>query len=208
MNVVLLTPNSYREPPIKLPHDSSLVTYRGHSVHKTLIRCHFSPPTSTGSRYVYTGSSDGKAKIYNLDATIAGEVDVNAATLNTRPVDERSNNSWYRDWDEGSNSRTSWKTCVRDVSWHPSAPVLAGLSSDYSSCRFIFRKRCLTRNLATCWNGYGFTTGTVSLHTWNGGKSRLSNRDGKVTARRYNAQMRPRFQEASGDDSDDMIDEI
>ncbi|KAH0607706.1 uncharacterized protein H6S33_002740 [Morchella sextelata] len=104
---------SQMEPPIKLPHDSSLVTYRGHSVHKTLIRCHFSPPTSTGSRYVYTGSSDGKAKIYNLDATIAGEIDVNAATLNTRPVDERSNNSWYRDWDEGSNSRTSWKTCEK-----------------------------------------------------------------------------------------------
>lgn len=49
----------------------------------------------------------------------------------------------------------------------------------------------------------------MTLHTWNGGKSRLPSRDVKVTARRYNAQMRPRFQEDSGDDdSDDMIDDI
>ena len=40
------------------PHDCSVTTYRGHSVLKTLIRCHFSPPGSSNSRYVYSGSED------------------------------------------------------------------------------------------------------------------------------------------------------
>jgi WD repeat-containing protein 23 len=46
------------------PHDCSLVTFRGHKVLKTLIRCHFSPPGSTDSRYVYSGSFDGSVYIW------------------------------------------------------------------------------------------------------------------------------------------------
>jgi len=38
---------------------------------------------------------------------------------------------------------------VRDASWNPKAPVLA----------------------ATSWNGYGMSTGTVTLHSWNDGAS-------------------------------------
>ena len=106
------------------PHDCSLVTYRGHSVLKTLIRCHFSPSGSTNSRYVYSGSEDGKVHIYNLDATLAGTVDVNDATRNSRPRDPSLYTSAYEIDDRGS--RGSWKTCVRDASWHPNAPVIAG----------------------------------------------------------------------------------
>jgi len=40
-----------------------------------------------------------------------------------------------------------WKTCVRDASWHPNAPVIA----------------------ATSWNGWGESTGTCSIHSWNDG---------------------------------------
>ena len=104
------------------PYDCSLVTYRGHSVLKTLIRCHFSPPGSTNSRYVYSGSEDGKVHIYNLDATLAGTIDVTSATLDTRPKDP----SIHMDAWEDIRSRNNWKTCVRDASWHPNAPVLAG----------------------------------------------------------------------------------
>lgn len=46
--------------------------------------------------------------------------------------------------------------------------------------------------IATSWNGYGLTTGTVSLHSWKGrgkGKS-LGAASGKVNARRYNAEMK------------------
>ena len=44
----------------KIPGDTSLMTYRGHSVLQTLIRCHFSPAFSTGQRYIYTGCAAGR----------------------------------------------------------------------------------------------------------------------------------------------------
>jgi len=119
------------------PHDCSLVTFRGHRVLKTLIRCHFSPPGSTDSRYVYSGSEDGSVYIYNMDATLAGKVDVNKATHSEGHVSQYGN---YR-------SSGAWKTCVRDASWNPNAPVIA----------------------ATSWNGWGMSSGTCTVHTWNDG---------------------------------------
>lgn len=107
------------------PHDCSLVTFRGHRVLKTLIRCHFSPPGSTNSRYVYSGSEDGSVYIYNLDATLAGKVDVNQATHHSRPRDPDMHMSSYAP-DENRGGGT-WKTCVRDASWHPNAPIIAGM---------------------------------------------------------------------------------
>lgn len=127
------------------PHDCSLVTYSGHRVLKTLIRCHFSPPGSTNSRYVYSGSEDGKVHIYNLDGTSAGKVDVNEATHHSRPRDPDLYMSTYAP--EDGRSRGAWKTCVRDASWHPNAPVIA----------------------ATSWNGWGMSTGTCTTHSWNDG---------------------------------------
>ena len=126
------------------PHDCSLVTFRGHSVLKTLIRCHFSPPGSTNSRYVYSGSEDGSVYIYNMDATLAGKVDVNSATYHSRP---RKSSTESYSMHDGRSSRGAWKTCVRDASWHPSAPVIA----------------------ATSWNGWGMATGTCTTHSWNDG---------------------------------------
>ncbi|KAL1968042.1 hypothetical protein VTN77DRAFT_2171 [Rasamsonia byssochlamydoides] len=122
------------------PHDCSVVTFRGHRVLKTLIRCHFSPPGSTNSRYVYSGSEDGKVYIYNLDATLAGTIDVENATRNSRPQDVDLFTTAYEM--RGGDKR--WRTCVRDASWHPNAPVLA----------------------ATSWNGWGMSTGTCTVHTW------------------------------------------
>jgi DDB1- and CUL4-associated factor 11 len=105
------------------PHDCSLVTFRGHKVLKTLIRCHFSPAGSTDSRYVYSGSYDGSVYIWNLDATLAGKIDVLQATKNTRPRDPHDMGSTYDFWGRNSGS---WMACVRDASWHPNAPVIAG----------------------------------------------------------------------------------
>ncbi|RUP46289.1 hypothetical protein BC936DRAFT_147120 [Jimgerdemannia flammicorona] len=45
------------------PNDCSVMTYRGHNVVRTLIRCHFSPQHSTGQRYLYTGCADGKIHV-------------------------------------------------------------------------------------------------------------------------------------------------
>uniref|UniRef100_A0A2K1ZK80 Uncharacterized protein n=1 Tax=Populus trichocarpa TaxID=3694 RepID=A0A2K1ZK80_POPTR len=51
---------------LKHPHDQSLITYIGHSILRTLIRCYFSPEYSTGQKYIYTGSSDCSVYIYDL----------------------------------------------------------------------------------------------------------------------------------------------
>ena len=107
------------------PHDCSVVTFRGHSVLKTLIRCHFSPQGSTNSRYVYSGSEDGSIYIYNIDATLAGKVDVNRGTRHSRPCDPDDLSQYALD-DRGD--RYAWKTCVRDASWHPFVPMIAGKS--------------------------------------------------------------------------------
>ena len=108
------------------PHDCSLVTFRGHKVLKTLIRCHFSPPGSTDSRYVYSGSYDGSVYIWNLDATLAGKVNVLKATKNSRPRDPELLAETYDYWGRNGGN---WMTCVRDASWHPNAPLIAGMSS-------------------------------------------------------------------------------
>ncbi|KIN07661.1 hypothetical protein OIDMADRAFT_108451 [Oidiodendron maius Zn] len=122
------------------PKDNSVVTFRGHRVLRTLIRCHFSPPGSTNSRYVYSGSEDGKVYIWNMDATLAGTVDVYGGTRNSRPP---------YGGHEMMSGHAMWSTCVRDASWHPSAPMIVGMSS--------------------AWNGYGMETGTCSIHSWNDG---------------------------------------
>ncbi|KAK6353331.1 hypothetical protein TWF696_005299 [Orbilia brochopaga] len=125
----------------KHENDNSLVTFRGHRVLKTLIRCHFSPETSSGGRYVYTGSEDGRVFIYNIDATIAAIIDVQADTYDHRPGDPYS-------WSGAgcAPGRTFWETCTRDVSWHPSVPLIA----------------------STSWNGYTSNEGTVAIHSWDG----------------------------------------
>ncbi|KAI5079705.1 hypothetical protein GOP47_0005184 [Adiantum capillus-veneris] len=51
---------------IKHPYDQSLMTYKGHRVLRTLIRCYFSPMFTTGQKYIYTGSHDGCVYIYDV----------------------------------------------------------------------------------------------------------------------------------------------
>uniref|UniRef100_A0A6Q2XFG2 DDB1- and CUL4-associated factor 11 n=1 Tax=Esox lucius TaxID=8010 RepID=A0A6Q2XFG2_ESOLU len=73
----------------KLTGDTSVMTYRGHGVLHTLIRCRFSPEFTTGQRFIYTGCSTGKVIVY----------DVLTGSVVTRLSDHDA--------------------CVRDVSWHP-----------------------------------------------------------------------------------------
>ncbi|XP_029384925.1 DDB1- and CUL4-associated factor 11 [Echeneis naucrates] len=73
----------------KLTGDTSVMTYRGHGVLHTLIRCRFSPEFSTGQRFIYSGCSTGKIIIYDV---LTGSV-----------VSRLSGHD----------------ACVRDVSWHP-----------------------------------------------------------------------------------------
>eukprot|EP00164_Ancoracysta_twista_P002717 GFYU01003617.1.p1 GENE.GFYU01003617.1~~GFYU01003617.1.p1 ORF type:complete len:491 (-),score=81.48 GFYU01003617.1:121-1593(-) len=93
-----LYPRNPRE--VTHPDDCSVMTYVGHHVLQTLIRCYFSPRHTTGQRYIYTGSADGKITIYDV---ITGEI---VARL------------------------TSHCDAVRDLSWHPTKPILASASFD------------------------------------------------------------------------------
>lgn len=98
----------------KLAADTSIMTFRGHKVQSTLIRCYFSPLETTGQRYVYTGSADGKVYVYD---TITGKT---AAIL------------------QKENNEIGEERVYRDVSWHPYLPVIAAASFDFSVHQFSF----------------------------------------------------------------------
>ncbi|KAK2461516.1 hypothetical protein APHAL10511_005979 [Amanita phalloides] len=97
------------------PSDCSVMTYRGHSVMKTLIRCHFSPAETTGCQYIYSGSADGRIHIWSLDGTIVQILD-RAKTL---PISFDPEGPEF-----GIDRGTRTSACVRDVSWHTQEPVL------------------------------------------------------------------------------------
>ncbi|KAI1419058.1 WD40-repeat-containing domain protein [Xylaria sp. FL1777] len=123
------------------PDDNSVVTFRGHKVLRTLIRCHFSPPNSTNSRYVYSGSHDGKVYIWNMDATLAGVINVKKTTSEERSLPTSYHHYFNR------RGLPGWATIVRDASWHPTAPFIA----------------------ASSLNGWDNALGTVTLHGYNEG---------------------------------------
>lgn len=80
--------------------DTSVMTYRGHRVLETLIRCYFSPAFSTGQKYIYTGSQTGEVVVYDL---LSGRVE-------TKLMGHHGT--------------------VRDASWHPYKPILLSSSWD------------------------------------------------------------------------------
>lgn len=88
--------------PASRKSDTSLMTYTGHRVLQTLIRCNFSPAKTTGQQYAYTGSADGSVFIYDL---LTGEI---------------------------VNKLLGHQSIVRDVSWHPEQPLLISSSWDHS----------------------------------------------------------------------------
>ncbi|KAG0292127.1 hypothetical protein BGZ98_002711 [Dissophora globulifera] len=110
----------------KVPGDCSVMSFQGHEVLRTLIRCHFSPVHTTGQRYLYSGSSDGMVHIYRLDGTLVRKLDTNAAFENyTKSPDSTS--------------------VARDVSWHPHYPTL--ISSCSGDMDYGFRASALSGGL-------------------------------------------------------------
>ena len=122
----VLTFKEYPGPLVpKHPKDCSVTTYVGHRVLKTLIRCNFSPPSSTGQQYLYSGSEDGKVHIWNLDGTVARVIDVGAGltkAYRSRPLLDEG--AWRYFGYEGRRRRSEVSAVVRDVSWHPYESVL------------------------------------------------------------------------------------
>ncbi|WVQ72216.1 hypothetical protein IAR50_001763 [Cryptococcus sp. DSM 104548] len=143
-----------RSEPRSHPKDCSVMTYRGHSVLRTLIRCHFSPVESTGQSYIYSGSSDGMVHIWSLDGRVAQVLDRSQST----PLHTSSNT--FSDPSAPTPPRTAQSSSmghrshtVRDVAWHGFEPTL----------------------MSTCWDmdgGYR-RGGSVAKHEWKGmGKGR------------------------------------
>lgn len=97
----------------KLPGDTSLMTYTGHIVRQTLLRCRFSPAFTTGQRYIYTACAKGRVIIYDL---LTGKI---IKTL-TSP---------------------SCHNCVRDVFWHPTEPEITASTWDCTLQMWTFRQR-------------------------------------------------------------------
>ncbi|CAA7264768.1 unnamed protein product [Cyclocybe aegerita] len=110
------------------PKDCSVMTYRGHAVLRTLIRCHFSPAETTGSQYIYSGSADGRIHIWSLDGRVVQVLDrsrtLPAGFSPSGPVPPPAN---------GLQSNY----CVRDVSWHTQEPVI--LSAGWENGTVIAR---------------------------------------------------------------------
>jgi WD repeat-containing protein 23 len=81
------------------------------------------PADKVNSRYVYSGSEDGKVWIWNIDGTVKGKIDVTEATRGSRPrqLDELTDG-----YELHNRHSSGWKTCVRDASWNPNAPIMAG----------------------------------------------------------------------------------
>ncbi|GAA6041985.1 hypothetical protein JCM8097_009131 [Rhodosporidiobolus ruineniae] len=133
----------------KHPHDNSIMTYRGHSVLRTLIRCHFSPLLTTSQRYIYSGSSNGKIHIYSLAGPTVAVLD----RAHTHPLINAQTGEYndpaslaLRTTQRKARGGGGMSSTVRDVSWHPLEP----------------------RMMSTAWEGRGSVEGSIALHEWAG----------------------------------------
>ncbi|GBE77655.1 WD40 repeat-like protein [Sparassis crispa] len=107
---------SYPRPRFKAhPKDCSVMQYTGHEVLRTLIRCHFSPASTTGQQYIYSGSSDGQIHIWSLDGQVVQVLD----RSKTLPMSYDPSGPEPGDIDFAHR-----RICVRDVSWHSEQPIL------------------------------------------------------------------------------------
>jgi len=168
------------------PDDCSLMTFRGHAVLRTLIRCHFSPAATTGQKYIYSGSADGFIHIWSLDGQVVQVLDRSkalplvfdpaaGASAPSAPEFELSVDregftpepELVPDGFEGRYRPLHGPTrassiCVRDVSWHSAEPSL----------------------MSTAWDGANRRRGSIAKHEWKDfGKRGLSLEDAVEKAR-------------------------
>uniref|UniRef100_A0A7S3VU90 Anaphase-promoting complex subunit 4 WD40 domain-containing protein n=1 Tax=Dunaliella tertiolecta TaxID=3047 RepID=A0A7S3VU90_DUNTE len=85
---------------VRHPHDASVMTYRGHQVHQTLIRAYFSPSHTTGQRFIYAGSADCCVYLWDV---VTGKM---------------------------LHRLRHHRSLVRDVGWHPYEPMIGSVSWD------------------------------------------------------------------------------
>ncbi|KAM0788998.1 hypothetical protein ACM66B_003067 [Microbotryomycetes sp. NB124-2] len=128
------------------PHDVSVMTYRGHAVLRTLIRCHFSPASVTNQQYVYSGSADGRIHIWSLDGQVVQKIDrkYTHPLLDSATGDYNDPSSYALRSTRAPPAR-GYGRVVRDVSWHPTRPEL----------------------MSTAWSE-GQIEGSIARHEWRG----------------------------------------
>ncbi|KAG1757821.1 WD40-repeat-containing domain protein [Suillus lakei] len=120
------------------PRDCSVMTYRGHAVLRTLIRCHFSPAETTGGQYIYSGSADGKIHIWSLDGRIVQVLDRSkTSAMSFDPSAEECR----------LPTSTHSTVCVRDVSWNGNEPMMMSAGWD---------------------GGHSLSKSVVARHEWKG----------------------------------------
>merc|ERR1711879_854795 len=91
---------------VQHPNDRSLMSFTGHAVLQTLIRCRWSPMETTGQRYILSGSQCGSLFVYDV---LSG-----AKTAEFK---------FHR-------------SVVRDCDWHPEQPLVASVGWDGSVVRW------------------------------------------------------------------------
>jgi DDB1- and CUL4-associated factor 11 len=97
------------------PDDTSLLTFTGHRVARTLIQVAFSPHATTGGRFVLSGSADGAVCVYDtLQAPPEGEGPAGSPAV-VRPTRRLS---FHRD-------------CVRTVACAPHHDLLVSAGWDH-----------------------------------------------------------------------------
>lgn len=79
-----------------LEGDTSIVTFKGHRIQKSLIRAKFSP-ASTGQRYIYTGCSTGRLISKKVQSLVQNII------LTTFII-----SLWHLDWKNGEYWRSPW----------------------------------------------------------------------------------------------------
>ena len=91
---------------VKHPNDRSLMSFTGHRVLQTLIRCRWSPMETTGQRYIFSGSQCGGLFVYDI---LSGK--------------KTAEFKFHR-------------SVMRDCDWHPTQPMLASVGWDGSVVRW------------------------------------------------------------------------
>ncbi|XP_041376385.1 DDB1- and CUL4-associated factor 11-like [Gigantopelta aegis] len=107
----------------KMSGDTSVMTYKGHCVLHTLVRCRFSPQFTTGQRYIYSGCATGCVVIYDL---LSGKI---------------------------VKKLEGHQACVRDVSWHPFDNSLMSTSWDGTIGRWDYEELQMSDNVEMCCGG-------------------------------------------------------
>ena len=128
--------------PYKHPHDCSVMTYRGHVVLNTLIRCYFSPQPNTGQRYIYSGSHVRHLKRLCVCAcgpcvvVVADAVDPADGWMGVFHRTAQDGIIYVYDALTGElvhqlvKFHTRAGAPIRDVSWHPSLPIITAAAFD------------------------------------------------------------------------------